>query len=133
MVAVKRVATVLGQLQGRDRKGVLKQMQLSLGASQVALVVKNLLASAGDRLRFDPWIGKISWRRKWQPTPVLLPGKSHGQNEPGELQSMGVTKELYSSERLNNNNRVSLTLQEGAQNPSIRPLTSITLLCLGCF
>ena len=28
---------------------------------------------------FDPWIGKISWRRKWQPTLVFLPGKSHGQ------------------------------------------------------
>ena len=31
------------------------------------------------RLRFNPWVGKISWRRKWQPTPVLLHGKSHGQ------------------------------------------------------
>ena len=31
------------------------------------------------RLRFNPWVRKISWRRKWQPTPVLLPGKSHGQ------------------------------------------------------
>ena len=28
---------------------------------------------------FDPWVGKIPWRRKWQPTPVLLPEKSHGQ------------------------------------------------------
>ena len=28
---------------------------------------------------FDPWFGKISWRREWQATPVLLPGKSHGQ------------------------------------------------------
>ena len=28
---------------------------------------------------FNPWVGKIHWRRKWQPTPVLLPGKSHGQ------------------------------------------------------
>ena len=27
---------------------------------------------------FDPWVSKIHWRRKWQPTPVLLPGKSHG-------------------------------------------------------
>ena len=27
---------------------------------------------------FDPWGGKIPWRRKWQPTPVLLPGKFHG-------------------------------------------------------
>ena len=31
------------------------------------------------RCRFDPWVSKISWRRKWQPTPVFLPGKSHGQ------------------------------------------------------
>ena len=27
---------------------------------------------------FDTWVGKIPWRRKWQPTPVFLPGKSHG-------------------------------------------------------
>ena len=31
------------------------------------------------RHRFDPWIGKIPWRRKWQPASVVLPGKSHGQ------------------------------------------------------
>ena len=30
------------------------------------------------RPRFDPWVGKISWRRKQQPTPILLPGESHG-------------------------------------------------------
>ena len=28
---------------------------------------------------FDPWVGKIPWSRKWQPTLVLLPGESHGQ------------------------------------------------------
>ena len=28
---------------------------------------------------FDPWVGKIPWRRKWHSTPVILPGKSHGQ------------------------------------------------------
>ena len=28
---------------------------------------------------FNPWVGKIPWRRKWQPTPVFLPGESHGQ------------------------------------------------------
>ena len=45
-------------------------------ASQVAQSVKNL-----QRWRpgFDPWVGKIPWRRAWQPTPVLLPGESHGQ------------------------------------------------------
>ena len=31
------------------------------------------------RHRFDPWVGKILWRRKWQPTPVFLSGESHGQ------------------------------------------------------
>ena len=29
--------------------------------------------------RFDPWVRKISWRRKWQSTPVFLPGEFHGQ------------------------------------------------------
>ena len=28
---------------------------------------------------FDPWVGKIPWRRAWQPTPVFLPGESRGQ------------------------------------------------------
>ena len=31
------------------------------------------------RHRFNPWVGKILWRRAWQQTPVLLPGESHGQ------------------------------------------------------
>ena len=31
------------------------------------------------RCGFDPWVGKIPWQRKWQPTLVSLPGKSHGQ------------------------------------------------------
>ena len=49
-------------------------------ASQAALVVKNPLADAGDRrYRSNPWVGKILWRRVWQPTPVFLPGESHGQ------------------------------------------------------
>ena len=39
------------------------------------------VCNAGD-LRFNPWVGKISWRRKWQPTPVFLPGKSHGWRSP---------------------------------------------------
>ena len=31
------------------------------------------------RLQFEPWVRKIPWRRAWQPTPVFLPGESHGQ------------------------------------------------------
>ena len=47
--------------------------------SQVAIVVKNPPANAGDVKRhgFDLWVGKIPWRRKWQPTPVFLPGESY--------------------------------------------------------
>ena len=30
------------------------------------------------RCGFDPWVGKIPWRREWQPTPVFLPGEFHG-------------------------------------------------------
>ena len=37
------------------------------------------LSSADRRCRFDPWVRKIPWRRKWQATPGYLPGKSHGQ------------------------------------------------------
>ena len=40
--------------------------------------MKNPPANAGDS-GFNCWVGKISWRRKWQPTPVFLPGESHGQ------------------------------------------------------
>ena len=39
---------------------------------------------------FSPWVGKTSWRRKWQPTPVCFPGKSHRQRSlAGSIQSMG--------------------------------------------
>ena len=49
-------------------------------ASQGVLVVKNPPANAEDKRRgISPWAGKISWRRAWQPTPVSLPGESHGQ------------------------------------------------------
>ena len=48
-------------------------------ASQVALVAKNMPAGAGDiGGRVRSLVRKITWR-KWQPTPVFLPGESHGQ------------------------------------------------------
>ena len=52
-----------------------------LWVSPGALVVKNLPAYAGDvkRYWFDPWVEKTPWKRAWQPTPVFLPGESHGQ------------------------------------------------------
>ena len=40
---------------------------------------------------FSPWVGKMPWRRKWQPIPVFLLGKSHGQKSD-KLPSMGLQK-----------------------------------------
>ena len=63
--------------------------------TMVALVVKNPFANAGD-LRDKcsiPGLGKMPGKRNWQPTPVFLPGKSHGQRSlAGYIQSMGLQK-----------------------------------------
>ena len=61
-------------------------------------MIKNLPANAGDILVMTliPWVGKIPWRRTWQPTPVYLPGESQTE-EPARLQSMGL-KELDMTE-----------------------------------
>ena len=54
----------------------------------MAQTVKASAYSVGDP-GLIPASGRSPWRRKWQPTPVLLPGKSHGQTEEsGRLQSM---------------------------------------------
>ena len=68
-------------------------------ASQVALLVKNLSANAGDTRDsgFSPWVGKIPWRRAWQPTPVFLPGESHEQRTLAGF-SPWVCKESDTSE-----------------------------------
>ena len=48
---------------------------------------------------FDPYVGKIPWSRKWQPTPVFLPGEFHGQSIlvgycPWGLKESDLTKQL---------------------------------------
>ena len=62
----------------RVRTPVILYSQESNRASQV---VKNPPTNAGDgkRIEFDPWVGQNPQRRKWQPTPIFLPGKSHRQ------------------------------------------------------
>ena len=52
-------------------------------------MVKNLPANAGDLRDSGSWVGKIPWRRKWQPTTVSLPGKSHGQRSLAGYSSWG--------------------------------------------
>ena len=81
-------------------------------ASQVALVVKNPLVKnlslhTGDRCEicgFNPWVRKIPCRRKWQPTPVFLPGEFHGQRSLGYNhwghKELDMTEQLTLSEGL---------------------------------
>ena len=51
---------------------MVKQLYGYLQASLAAQTVKSLSAVQ------ETWVGKIPWRREWQPTPVFLPGESHG-------------------------------------------------------
>ena len=49
---------------------------------------------------FDPWVGKIPWRTKWQPTPVFLPGESHGRRSlvgcsPWGCKESDTTEQLH--------------------------------------
>ena len=56
-------------------------------ASLVAQLVRIHLQCR--RPEFHPWVGKIPWRKVWQPTPVFLPGQSPWTEEPGGLHFMG--------------------------------------------
>ena len=63
----------------KQSTGLMKSLSKYPGLPQNGLVVKNLPAiQETKRGRFNPWVGKIPWRRKWQPTPLFLLGKSHG-------------------------------------------------------
>ena len=62
-------------------------------------------AYQGRKPWFDPWVGRIPWRRAWQPTSVFFPGESHGQRsleEPGGLQSIVSQRVSQDSSNLSN-------------------------------
>ena len=50
-------------------------------------------------MRVDPWVRKIPWRRKWQPSLVFLPGESHGQRSLAGYSPWGC-EESDTTERL---------------------------------
>ena len=98
-----------GESQGREPGGLpsmgshrvrhdwrdLAAAATSLGASQVALVVKKTLpANAGDIRDTSsiPELGRYHWRKEWQPTPSVLAWKILWTGEPGKLQSMGLQR-----------------------------------------
>ena len=89
-------------------------------------VIKNLPADAGDGRDESSILGsgRFPWRRKWQPTPVFSPGKSHGQRSlvgysPGVVKSW--TRLIMHKQAANNK-------QEGLAGCSFRPLSSVQSL-----
>ena len=77
-------------------------MYFRLGASLVGLLVKTPPTSATD-WGFNPWVGKVPWRREWQPTPVCLPGESHRQRSLAGYSPQGH-QESCATEPVNSNN-----------------------------
>ena len=58
-------------------------MQASLSITNARSLLKFMFTCQCRRCSFNPWVGKIPWRWAWLPTPVFLPGKSHGQRSLG--------------------------------------------------
>ena len=89
--AKKRSMCLFTERDGLSKRNVyassLCEVLQNVQAPQVGLMVKNRFPMQ-ETLRFDPWVGKIPWKRKWQPTLIFLPGESPGTEEPGGLQSM---------------------------------------------
>jgi len=87
-------------------------------------MVKNPPANAGDE-GLSPQVRKISWRRKRQPTPVFLPGKSHAWTEdPRRPQSLGSQRVEHDSETKQLQHWITRLIP--AKSPSLR----IPALCL---
>ena len=56
----------------------------------------------------DPWIRKIPWRRKWQPSPIFLPEKSHGQRNLAGYSPYGHKRVGHNLVTNNKNNKQDL-------------------------
>ena len=67
-------------------------------------------------LRFDPWVGKIPWRRTWQPTPVFLAWTIPWTDEPGGLQSMRLQRVRHSEATEHTAENLLTTKKEGTVN-----------------
>ena len=64
------------------------------------------------RRGFDPWVGKIPWKRVWQPTPILLPGESPWTEEPGRLQSIELQSQTRQKRLSTQTHRLGLGKQQ---------------------
>ena len=78
----------------------LERAELEISADSGAKCLQIFTGWFLDGYCTIPWVGKIPWRRKWQSTPVLLPGKSHGWRSlagycPWGLKELDTTEQLH--------------------------------------
>ena len=66
---------------------------------------------------FDPWVRKIPWRRAWQPTPIFLPGESHGQRSLVSYSPLG---------------RKESNMTEATQHAHTTPASGVYIPCIYC-
>ena len=77
---------------------------------------------------FDTWVGKIPWRRAWQPTPVFLPGESYGQRSLAGYSPWGCresdTTEWHSM-HTHTHTHMRVSLMKSLKDYRILPLSSV--------
>ena len=98
----------------KQRKTVKQDQIMGLPLPQT---VKNLPSCQCRRPGFSPWVGKISWRREWQPAPVFLPGELHGQwslvgYSPWGPRESDTTEQLTHTRP--NNNSLAIKQRQGS-------------------
>ena len=86
----RAIQGIIAKFCGRPLGNKVEKKARSTGGKEYA-------CNAGPR--FHPWVGKIPWRREWQPTPVFLPGETHGQRNLAGCSPWGH-KELDTTEWL---------------------------------
>ena len=73
-------------------EGIGYPLQVSWASLVAQLIKKKKICLQCGRPGFDPWVGKISWRRDRIPTPVFWPGEFHGLYSPWGCKELGGTE-----------------------------------------
>ena len=74
----------------------MEELRAMINIQWLTFIYCSLCAGLG----FSPWVRKICWRKKWEPTPLFLPEKSHGQRSlvgysPGGRRELDMTEQLH--------------------------------------
>ena len=89
-------------------------------------------ACQGKRCQFVAWVGKIPWRRAWQPTPAFLPGGSHGQRSLADYSPL-CNKELDTTEHTHTHTSLHVTTPITQRDTVLRGSTWFNIWSLTYF